>query len=181
MPRPISDKPIRSEVRANLESRCRSCEHCHGEGLVPIFHDRYEGMPYVCLKRRDGTVRSYAMRTSVPCVCPLGQWFQDARDSGDATAVRVALVTLQQVLEGRVRWSKKDPTLPKYDPSEVVKPGDFRRMLDGLSKTVNRAKDVLRQPAPAAPSWKSLPPAPNVRELAPAVTVPDECEEEIPF
>ncbi len=120
------EKPV-SSVRKNLEHRYRDCEHCHGEGLVTIFHEKYDGSPSVRIKRPDDTVRHYAMRAAVPCVCPLGTFIRDSQTQGEATTVRQ--LSLQDVIEGRIPWTMTDPTLPPIDDGEVPDWQRYRREL----------------------------------------------------
>jgi hypothetical protein len=139
------EKKVRSEVRENLESRCANCSHCQGHGLVTIYHDKYQGEPYIRLKRRDGKRKAYALRVDVPCVCPLGFWIKTARDPEDATAHRYSTIDFQKVIEGCVPWSVRDPTLPRYDPGQLVEPGDFAAMLERASRTMTHVRQVNRE------------------------------------
>lgn len=136
-----SDKPARSELRSNLEHRCRFCKYCHGEGVVQIFHDRYDGQPYVEQKDDRGRLSRFALTGAVSCICPLGDWILSTRQE-EATALRE--IQLQRVIEGRVPWSMTDPTLPYIDDSEEVKPGAFREMLAKIPNVARRASDVER-------------------------------------
>jgi hypothetical protein len=153
------EKRVRSEVRENLECRCRGCSYCHGQGLVTVYHDMYTGLPYVTLKDRFGRARLFSLRGVVNCICPLGFFFGQAQDPEDATASRFASLKLQHVLEGMdgrrlLRWSTKDPTLPTYDESEVIEPGDFRAlfydMVARLKRTTGPPKALPRPTAEAA-------------------------------
>lgn len=137
-----SDKPARSELRSNLEHRCRFCKYCHGEGVVQIFHDRYDGQPYVEQKDDRGRLSRFALTGAVSCICPLGDWILSTRQE-EATSLRE--IQLQRVIEGRVPWSMADPTLPYVDDSEEVKPGAFQAMLAKIPNVAKRASDVERE------------------------------------
>ena len=118
-----------SDLRKNLEYRCRDCEWCYGQGLPTIFHDRYDGLPYVQLKRHDGTSRKYAMRVAVPCVCNLGLWI---RDQHEQEATHVKQLYLADVIEGRIPWTLFDPSAPPVDPDEPKTWAELnRRLADG--------------------------------------------------
>lgn len=136
------EKCIRSEVRENLEARCANCSECEGEGVVTIFHDKYTPQqPSILIRRRNGRVKHYALVCAVPCICPLGFWIRQARDAEEATASRHATIDYQKVIEGRVPWSKKDPSLPYIDPGEVIEPGDFARLFEDLTRDVKTSTD----------------------------------------
>lgn len=121
-----NQKP-KSDLRKNLEYRCRDCEWCAGQGLKTIFHDRYTGLPYIELKRHsDGQVKKYALRCAVPCVCILGQWIREQHEQ-EATAVRQP--RLEDVIEGRIPWTIFDPSLPPDKPADPKTWAEFRQKL----------------------------------------------------
>jgi hypothetical protein len=130
-------------IRQNLEQRYRECPYCAGEGLVTIYHDRYTGKPYVELKTRRGEVRRFALLLAIPCICPLGSFMRDERTNGEATKIQE--LNLNHVLEGHIKWSIYDPTLPKIDDGEVPEPGRLRSMIEKMSSAPKRARDVLRE------------------------------------
>lgn len=193
MRQPEPEKRVRSEVRENLEKRCADCLHCRGAGLVSVFHGRYTGEPYIRLKRPDGSARAFALRVALTCVCPLGEWIEQARDKGDATAIRVERLTLAKVLEGRVPWSTTDPTAPPESPGEVADWKTFHEQYPGskMGRAVHRVRPEpngnrhaayreMAEPLPGkapqtARDWRSLPPVPNV------AAVPELADEPVPF
>lgn len=138
-----SGKPV-SDLRRNLEHRCRDCKWCQGQGFYTIFDRRYDGLPYVEKKTPDGRLRRFKRIDTIPCVCPLGSWIRGTRED-QATAIRE--INLQDVIEGQrhVRnWSLTDPRLPYCDPGEVAEPGVFRAMIEAGS-SVRRIVDIERE------------------------------------
>lgn len=184
MRQPEPEKRIRSEARDNLEHRCAQCSYCHGQGLVTIFHDRYDGQPYIRLKNRHGITKLFALRVAVTCVCPLGFWMKGQRDPEDATAQRHATIDLQKVIEGLVPWGMTDPTAPAVDHGEVPDWKSFHDLYPGtkLGRAVTRVRPEpngsrhgayreMGEPLPGhapqtARDWRSLPPVPDVPIVA---------------
>jgi hypothetical protein len=165
--------------RSNLEYRCRDCPWCHGQGFVTIWHNRYTGQPYVELKRfNNGRIQKFALVAVIPCKCPLGFWIRSEQTQGLATALHPP--QLDWIIEGtwgKGNWQLTDPTAPNVDDSEVPEPGRLREMIAAMAKDVAKpAKAVLREPVPPGPTWKTMPPTPNVPAFEPKPFVADGSE-----
>lgn len=139
-----SGKP-NSNVRINLEYRCRDCEFCRGKGLYTIFDVRYEGLDYVEQKSPDGRLHRFVRIDTIPCICPLGSWIRDTRQQ-EATTVRQ--INLQHVIEGQqhVRnWSLTDPRFKHIDPKKPAEPGMLRAIINEIPTVVNHVNDLDRK------------------------------------
>ncbi len=142
---PEPEKRVRYEVRENLEYRCKDCKWCKGQGTKTIWDCRFDGMPYVDKKDKKGRPARFIRTQSIPCVCPLGDYYRSERQK-EATAIRQP--ELQHIIEGQkhVRnWLLYDPTLPKFDESQTVEPGDFTAMIAKASMTMTSVKQVNRE------------------------------------
>ena len=108
-----ADPPDLHDARA----RSVGCPYCGGAGLVTLYDARYAGDPAGrrAVRRHDGTVTRewVTMRCATYCLCPAGDWLR-ARSQPD---VRDRAPDLADVLEGRTRWTTRDPTNPPH-PTE---------------------------------------------------------------
>ena len=103
-----ADPPDLHDARA----RSAECPHCGGAGIVTLYDHRYAGDPTGRreVRRHDGEVRAemIAMRCATYCLCPLGAWLR----SRCQPEVARHMLDLADVLDGRTRWTTRDPTLP---------------------------------------------------------------------
>ena len=84
------------------------CPHCGGHGLVTCFHPGYIGLPTVEVVDAVGMPKMIPARIAAHCTCPVGRWIRQ-RTEPDLIA---RIPDAAPVIEGRSRWTLKDPTTP---------------------------------------------------------------------
>lgn len=166
---------------AAAQAASRDCPYCSGFGLATVYRAGYDGRTVEDDCDVNGKPFRRLMVTTDYCVCAAGRWIM-ANHQTESREIFARMNDLWDLLDyGKGScWSPNDPTLAlaKFDPSDVPDWKAFRRLI-ASGPVTKSAREALREPAPAVPSWKSLPPATNVPESP--VEVPDEELADVPF
>ena len=95
--------------RASLQ-----CAHCHGEGMVTVYHPRWTGEP---VEQTCDGIR-YPTVMAAHCCCELGRWTR-ARNSLESQRL---IPYVEDILAGRMKWLLEPPTLQPFFVNEQDAP-----------------------------------------------------------
>lgn len=139
-------------THAGCKAASVNCPHCHGEGLVIVYHPQPDPEERI------------APTAAAHCVCFLGRWIR-ARIGAQAPELVKRFVCLQEVFDGRSDYVCEDPTIP-----EPTRHDDLDQFWGRLKVALNRDRNAPRAgrkphaPRPAMAAVNANLPAESVRD-----------------
>ncbi len=111
------------------------CEHCHGAGLVTVYHKFFEGSQTVIWEHTDASGEVHSIKSagtvSAHCLCTLGEWMR----SQTKDDLRERIPSLLDVLANRTNYRAIDPTTEMYGPEPTPEAvGFLRKWKRGLAR-----------------------------------------------